>query len=125
MLVFRAGLYLLPFRALCHWLYRMEAAVGSCSGREKEEAARIARSILRASKLLGWRDDCLPQALTACFLMKRHGLAASLHFGVKKGPDGELRAHAWVEYDGEIVVGGTKGNVQSYTPLTGFNRVIP
>jgi hypothetical protein len=127
MLLFRAGLHLLPFRTLCRWLKRMEAAGGPPFSREGDQVAAIARSILRANKLLGWRDDCLPQALTARLLMKRQGLAANLRIGVKKGSDGQLRAHAWVEHNGDIVVGGTGPNLHSYTPLTaltGLDRVI-
>ena len=127
MLIFRAGLHLLPFRTLCRWLKRIETPGGPPLSRERDKVAAIARSIGRANKLLGWRDDCLPQALTACLLMKRQGLAANLRIGVKNGSDGQLRAHAWVEHNGDIVVGGIGPNLQSYTPLTaltGLERVI-
>ncbi len=123
MLVFWVALRLLPFGTLYRWLSRTELAGSSPSGREQDEAAGMARSIRRANRLLGWRDDCLPQALTALFLMKRHGIGANLRIGVKKGPDGMLHAHAWVEHDGKVVVGGTGPGLQSYTPLTGLERV--
>ncbi len=124
MLIFRAGLHLVPFRTVCRRLKRMERAGGPPFRREGDEITAITRSIVRANRLLGWRDDCLPQALTACLLMKRQGLAANLRIGVKNGSDGQLRAHAWVEHNGQIVVGGTGPDLQSYTPLTGLDRVI-
>ena len=46
------------------------------------------------------RLDCLPRALTLYLLLRRRGVPATLHIGVKRYPFG---AHAWVECLGEVL----------------------
>ena len=46
------------------------------------------------------RLDCLPRALTTYLLLRRRGVAATIHIGVKRYPFG---AHAWVECRGEVL----------------------
>ena len=46
------------------------------------------------------RLDCLPRALTIYLLLRRRGVPATLHIGVKRYPFG---AHAWVECLGEVL----------------------
>lgn len=62
------------------------------------------------------RRDCLPRALTACLLLWRGGVPATLHIGVKRYPFG---AHAWVECDGQTVLGDTRDNWrhERYVPI--------
>ena len=49
-----------------------------------------------------WRRrlDCLPRAMTVYLLLKRRGIAATLHIGVKRYP---FAAHAWVVHDGHVL----------------------
>ena len=62
------------------------------------------------------RRDCLPRALTACLLLWRRGVPATLHIGVKRYPFG---AHAWVECDGQTVLGDTRDDwrQEPYVPI--------
>ena len=46
------------------------------------------------------RLDCLPRALAIFVLLRRWGIPATLHIGVKRFPFG---AHAWVECMGEML----------------------
>jgi hypothetical protein len=41
---------------------------------------------------------------------------SNLRIGVTKGPEGELKAHAWVESNGRIIIGQQK-DLRSYTVL--------
>lgn len=64
-----------------------------------------------AANAVGYRflpeRPCLTQALVLQYLLLRRGdHSAKLHIGVTKH-DGELRAHAWVERDGKVLIGGT------------------
>ena len=61
---------------------------------------------------------CLPQALAAQVLLERCGYPARLRVGVVKGGEGQLEAHAWVESQGRIIVGGAE--VERYIPLSGL-----
>jgi len=50
---------------------------------------------------------CLTQALVLQYLLLRRGEdSAQLHIGVTKGEDEHLQAHAWVERDGRVLIGG-------------------
>ncbi len=57
---------------------------------------------VRAATRCYWRRrlDCLPRALTIYLLLRRRGVPATLHIGVKRYPFG---AHAWVECLGEVL----------------------
>jgi hypothetical protein len=49
---------------------------------------------------------CLAQAVAAEWLLRREGHAAALSVGVCLDDDRRLTAHAWVESDGVMVIGG-------------------
>jgi hypothetical protein len=59
---------------------------------------------------------CLSQALAAQTLFLRQGYPAELHIGVAKNETGQLEAHAWVESEGQVVIGDLQ-NLSRYTPL--------
>jgi hypothetical protein len=57
---------------------------------------------------------CLSRALAAQVLLARRGYPVLLHFGAVK--EGErFLAHAWLESEGQVVIGGHI--VEPYTPL--------
>lgn len=69
---------------------------------------RVSRSVPGAT--------CLTQALAAQLLLSRRGHASRLRIGVTRPADERLRAHAWLERDGVILIGGA--GVAAYTPLS-------
>lgn len=71
------------------------------------DPATVARAVERAARVTG--AACLPQALTARFLLERGGVATSLHIGVRRNASGTFEAHAWVDAADRIVVGGFAG----------------
>jgi hypothetical protein len=60
---------------------------------------------------------CLTQALAAQLLLARRGHSSRLRIGVARARGGGLRAHAWLESEGVVVIGGP--GVEAYTPLSG------
>ncbi len=61
------------------------------------------------------RLDCLPRALTLYLLLRRRGVPAMLHIGVKRYPFG---AHAWVECLGEVLDDATDDwRHEPYVPI--------
>ncbi len=70
-------------------------------------------------------DSCFPQALVGKMLLERRGYPANIRIGVIKDADGSLRAHAWVERDGIVVIGGPVAHVEKYTPLPDLDRIKP
>ena len=65
---------------------------------------------------------CLTQALATQWLLKRRGYRASIHIGVTKDRNARLVAHAWVESDGVIVIGGSQKDLERYTRLPSLER---
>lgn len=56
---------------------------------------------------------CLSKAMAAQVLLAEYGHRSELRIGVARD-NGRLRAHAWLEDDGEILIGG---NLDNYKPL--------
>jgi hypothetical protein len=48
---------------------------------------------------------CLPRALAAQTLLLQAGYETTLRIGVAKTAGGKLEGHAWLERDGEIIIG--------------------
>jgi hypothetical protein len=62
-----------------------------------------------ASRYIPASKNCLNRALTAKVLLARQGLSTHLRIGVRRGPAGELLAHAWVEAADGILIGNMPG----------------
>jgi len=105
----RVLLSVVPYRWIEAWLLKPPAAAPGAAA-----PADIARAVTRASRLVP-AATCLTQALAGAFLIRRAGRDAVLHFGVAKDDDG-FKAHAWLESDGGILIGG--GEAAAYLPLT-------
>lgn len=67
---------------------------------------RIVRAVATAARFIPGAT-CLPQAVTARSLLSAHGIASDLKIGVDRTPAGIL-AHAWLERDGVVLIGGAE-----------------
>jgi hypothetical protein len=113
----RLGLRLLPFRTLWRLLERAPRPSTGFSTADPIAPGRIAWAVSVASPYVLGVRPCLPQALAAQLLLVRRGFAARLRLGVARGDRGQVRAHAWMETDGRVVTGGSKSELERYTPL--------
>ena len=60
------------------------------------EACEIGRAVARAARYVPFRAVCLQQAFAALLILRRHGLAATVHLGLAREPGAkDLKAHAW------------------------------
>lgn len=66
------------------------------------------------------RNPCLTEALALWGLLRRHGYDSRIRIGVARDRTAEFEAHAWVERDGEILIGGSR-SPESYVPLPVFD----
>src|SRR5690242_11484210 len=95
LLVVRLLLALLPFPRV---LRLLRVAPGRESGgrRSAAEAGEVGRAIARAARHVPFRAVCLEQAFAAALMLRRRGLAATVHLGVaREASEPELKAHAW------------------------------
>ena len=79
---------------------------GGSSPADPELLKRIRFAIGAAAGNVPWRSDCFPQAIAANRLLQRHGLASSIHLGVRKEDKQQLLAHAWLTSGDAVVTGG-------------------
>lgn len=71
---------------------------------DAETAYWIRRAVLAWGRRLPWRAKCFEQGLAAAWMLRRRGLAYSVHYGASNGDIG-LTAHVWVTSGATEVVG--------------------
>jgi hypothetical protein len=82
------------------------------------EAADVGRAIARAARHVPFRAVCLQQAFAALLMLRRRGLAATIHLGVARDETGNLEAHAW-SCCGDVPVTG-EAQVRDFVPVAAF-----
>jgi hypothetical protein len=112
----KLGMRLLPFRTLRRLLARAaDTPLGVRHAAHSTPAERVAWAVEAASRHTPGIKTCLAQALAAQVLLARRGHPALLHIGVARGDRGQFEAHAWVESEGRIVIGGS--GLERFAPL--------
>ena len=93
-----------------------------------QQGDRYLDQVVWAATTVGRRvlDDgpCLAQALAVQFLLKRRRLLAELCIGVTKDTSGKLVAHAWVETNGQVVIGGSEEDLGQFSRLSELDRKL-
>jgi hypothetical protein len=113
--VTRAALSVFPFRRVLAAADRL-AMNKRGPGAGETHRRRMIWAVESAARVLLPEGPCLSQAIVADLLLRRSGYPSQLHIGVAHGPKGELKAHAWVEADGEVVIGGEESRTE-YRPF--------
>ncbi len=80
--------------------------------------SRLAWSVNAVSQYVP-RATCLTKALTGHELFSKHGYPSVVKIGVGKSAEGEFEAHAWLAYEGEVVIGESE---KEYVHLFNFQR---
>jgi hypothetical protein len=120
--VARVRLWVLPLRPLLERAPRMAAVPDGGSGSDALPAERVAWAIGAVSRYLPGTRNCLTQALAARAMLARQGRAAHLRVGAAKDAKGRFTAHAWVECEGKIVIGGRGVSQYAAFPPLGGER---
>ena len=110
----RLVLWLLPFATA----RRLLDAYARRSRSAPRSAERMAWAVAAAARRLPAPfRACLPQALAAEAMLRRHGAPAELVIGARPGgAGGRVEAHAWV-VSGERVVVGWLDDLPTFVPL--------
>jgi hypothetical protein len=111
----RLGLRVLPFRTVLRMVARMTPEKSGVEGADPASPGRVAWAVAVAKNYMPGVTTCLAQALAAQVLLGRRGLPAKVRIGVDQHNKERFLAHAWVESNGRIVVGGE--DVSRYAPL--------
>ena len=88
---------------------------------ENLELSRIVWGVETAKRFSPGTPTCLVIALTTEALCKRYGYNTSLKIGARR-LEGKFEAHAWLEKDDKIVVGGPIELVTQYTKFASTSQ---
>jgi hypothetical protein len=111
----RIVLWLLPFRLVRQLLARFAAS----QTRGSIFLDRVVWAVMVASRYTP-AATCLTQALATKVLLSRNGYHAVVRIGVARSAAGEFQAHAWVESNGKVVIGGSE-SLKHYMPLAALD----
>ncbi|WYL93495.1 MAG: lasso peptide biosynthesis B2 protein [Gloeotrichia echinulata IR180] len=117
----RLGMWFLSFQALRQLLARLTQANSQEQTLDGLSIEKIVWAVNVASCYTPGHVKCLARALTTQVLLNRCGYSPELRIGVAKGDKGKFEAHAWVENQGEIVIGHLS-DLGRFTPLPSFSK---
>ena len=137
-----AALFLLLARLLVkyvpmrHWRHRLTTAEESERGGLPPEGRRpgrkVARVVRRVARHVPFPAVCLPQAMTAQWMLRRRGIPSRLFFGARRrlrpesaphtdGSASGMDFHAWLTVGDDCVLGGAERD--TYVALPPFDNV--
>ena len=64
---------------------------------------RAAKMVAVACRRQPLRSSCLPRTIVLWSLLRRRGIATDIRIGASSNSQGELQAHAWLEWNGEVI----------------------
>lgn len=123
----RLALAVLPYRTVQAWLARSSQrpeAEGPPTTAQLRYGRRVVSAVEAVAKNVLADKPCLTQALVAQWFLARAGLETTLRIGVARGERRELKAHAWLERDGRVILGGSASPYE-YTPLAPARPATP
>ena len=83
--------------------------------RHMDDPRRLADMVSRTTRFLPGAN-CLTEALCCQTVLLRSGYASKMILGITRDDRRKLDAHAWVELDGEVVI-GDNGELERYKTL--------
>lgn len=99
------GLRVLKLKTLLALLQSGRQADREGCGRAPTSPERVGYCVDLASRLHPLRPTCLRKALVLFALLARRGVKAQVVVGTARS-DGKLDAHAWIEHEGRVIMGG-------------------
>ena len=88
------------FGRLIRWIGRRVESIPATTWLDADAVKAAERAVATAGALYPGRALCLEQSLVLYYLLRRRGVAIEYRQGVMAHP---FQAHAWIEYDGEVV----------------------
>ena len=107
----RLGLWGLPFRNMRKIVENLAQSSAEVDRPHWPVPEQISWAVAVTSRYVP-QATCLTQAMTTRILLVRYGHPATLQIGVNRGKQGDLQAHAWVESNGTVVIGGTEAKLE-------------
>lgn len=110
----RVMLRFVPFKRLLGWMQRSSPLKRVAF--DADTAQYLSHNIEVIGNVLIPKGPCLTKALVGRWFLNQIGYETTMHFGVRYGNNQQLEAHAWLEHDGEIVIGNLV-DLESYKTI--------
>jgi len=117
----RAALVVMPIGAVRRTGARLRFCGWLIAARWNED--RLLTAIEATGRRLGAYSTCLVRALVAEMLLTGVDRPMRLMIGVRRAADSRLESHAWIERDGQVIVGRAGGD--RYQPIVEWETVAP
>ncbi len=122
LLSIRFGLWLLPFQSLLQLLSKVSQPLNSNQNIYTKDLNKIINAVNVSSRYMPGGAKCLARALTTQILMNRYGYFPEFRIGIAKGEGSRLEAHAWIEYQGKVVIGNLQ-DLSRFTPMPSLAEI--
>ena len=119
----RLALWIVPFASLRRWATRLARPRDTSPVAAPLPAERIAWAVSAVGRRVPGGGNCLAQAVTASILLGRHGYTPRVRIGLVRSGLRGLEAHAWVEQEGSVLLGGP--DVSRFAPVPPFENETP
>lgn len=120
----RVALWLFPFRTLRPVLARLTSNAAPRQYPLAQTVERVPWAVAVAAAYVPGAT-CLIQALAGQILLARCGEVSQLHIGVAREERAGVRAHAWLDHGGRVVIGNSSlGDwaLDDFVPLFGWEE---
>lgn len=114
LVLIKTGLAVLPFSTFRRLFYRISKSEIQ-KDLTSQQISEVVWAVNTAANVIPLDLVCLPRALATKFLLRKVP-SLSLEIGIEINPDKAFEAHAWVEKEGEIIIGDWSDSV-SYQRL--------
>lgn len=113
---------LLPFRRLAGLLDRIRGERPMPEELRERTIRRCRWAVQATASRMPWRAVCFQRGMALHFMLRRRGIATTLHYGLCQDETG-LSAHVWINDRERVLIGGEV--TQTYTAVTSFPRGGP
>jgi hypothetical protein len=120
----RLGFVLLEFSVLQKGLSKLGRPESHHDRCQSRSVSRIIWAVEVSTHFSPGGAKCLARALAVQVLMQRQGYDPKLQIGVIKNSTQDFRAHAWIEYQGMVVIGQLP-ELEDYSALLPPQLYIP
>lgn len=111
LVIIKVGIKLLPFHQLRSLLAKIAQPRAKLHRADETFVNKVVWAVIVASPYLQAR--CLTQALATQVLLGRRGYPSQLRIGFTRNKERQMSAHAWIENQGQVVIGGA-GHMTRY-----------
>ena len=101
---FRVALWVVPFQRLYKWAIQFRQGRIGDRPLDGKAVYKVVWAVSAAARRVP-KATCLTQALATHIMLGRRGHRTSLQLGIMKTEAGKFDAHAWVERNGEVLIG--------------------